>query len=144
MPVPLPMSRLTKLRTRAFFAQQCRCIYCNLPIWEEPYKERFAAALGVPPARLHFLRSSAEHLVARQDGGPDAAANVAAACWWCNWKRHAHRSASAPGPMQFRAEVQRLMAARLWHPAARWVSGSSGKSFVRRVDGLACEGRPIR
>ena len=48
----LVMTNLAKLRTRAFFAQQCHCVYCSLPIWEPPYRERFAEALGIPEALL--------------------------------------------------------------------------------------------
>lgn len=113
------MSKLTTLRTRSYFAQQCRCIYCSLPIWEPPYKDRLADALGIPEPLMRYLQSTAEHLVAQQDGGTHSPLNVAAACWWCNWKRHAHRPECAPGPAQFQAEVRRLMAAKLWHPAAR-------------------------
>ena len=123
-PIPLTMTRLAKLRSRAFFAQQCRCIYCHLPIWEGPYKDRLVSALGIPESLVPYLQSTAEHLVAQQEGGPDVPVNIAAACWWCNWKRHAHRHNCAPDPVTFQAEVQRLMAAKRWHPAARWVSKS--------------------
>ncbi|WP_291519808.1 restriction endonuclease [Acidovorax sp.] len=117
------MKKLARLRVRAFHAQQCRCIYCALPIWEDSYKERFASALGIPDDRLQYLQSTAEHLVAQQEGGPDLPVNIAAACWWCNWKRHAHRHDRAPDPVKYQAEVRRLMAAKRWHPAARWVLG---------------------
>jgi hypothetical protein len=128
------MTRLAKLRTRAFFAQQCRCIYCHLPIWEGPYKDRLVSALGIPESLVPYLQSTAEHLVAQQQGGLDVPVNIAAACWWCNWKRHAHRHDCAPDPVTFQAEVHRLMAAKRWHPAARWLS--------RALPG--CEGRSVR
>lgn len=117
----LVMNKLIKLRIRAFFAQRCRCIYCNLPIWEPAYKERFSEALGIPQILLPHLRSTAEHLFARQEGGTDSRFNIAAACHWCNWKRHAHRNDCAPDPQHFLQEVRRAMKAKLWHPAARWV-----------------------
>jgi hypothetical protein len=116
------MAKLTKLRARAFFAQQCRCIYCSLPIWEPPYKDRLADSLGIPEQLMRYLQSTAEHLVAQQDDGYDTPVNVAAACWWCNWKRHAHRHDCAPSPVQFQNEVRRQMVAKLWHPAARWLA----------------------
>lgn len=115
------MKKLVKLRTRAFFSQQCRCIYCKLPIWEQPFRERLAEALQLPEEMLKYLQSTAEHLVAQQDGGRDSPSNIAAACAWCNRKRHAHRNVHAPEPDAFMVEVRRGMAKKLWHPAARWV-----------------------
>ncbi|MCB1483339.1 MAG: HNH endonuclease [Hyphomicrobiaceae bacterium] len=33
-------------------------------------------------------RCTAEHLVARCEGGPDTIQNIVAACWLCNNRRH--------------------------------------------------------
>lgn len=116
------MSKLVQLRKRAFFAQQCRCFYCGLPIWEPTVKSRLAQALGIPDDALSYLQSTAEHLIARQDGGDDSPQNVAAACLWCNRKRHAQRQNCAPDPVTYKSEVRRLVAAKQWHPAARWIN----------------------
>ena len=115
------MTRLAKLRTRAFFTQQCRCIYCSLPIWEPPYRERFARAFSLPDSVMEHLRCTAEHLVAKQDGGCDSPMNIAAACEWCKKKRHLHRPHDAPDPVIYQQEVINAMLAKRWHPAARWV-----------------------
>jgi hypothetical protein len=67
-------SRLQKHRQSAFIAQQGRCIYCGCNMGNHP---------------------TAEHLQARQDGGTDRRDNIAAACWRCNYRRHADRDCAA-------------------------------------------------
>lgn len=116
------MSALATLRTRAFFAQQCRCIYCELPIWEPAFGGRLSEFAGLPDGLMEHLRCTAEHFVARQKVKLDHPVNIAAACHWCNWKRHAHRHLHAPDPIRYQAEVRRMMAVGLWHPAARWIA----------------------
>lgn len=119
---------LTQLRYKAFHLQQCCCYYCDLPMWESTHRTLLRDALALPDAPLDFLRCTAEHLVARCDGGKDVPGNIVAACDWCNKKRHAHRPHCAPTAQAYRAEVQRQMARGLWHPAARWVRRWQGRS----------------
>ena len=112
------VTHLAKLRIRAFHAQQGRCIYCGLPMWESCVQE--AIPSHIPERLARHLRSTAEHLIARQDGGPNCAINIAAACAWCNIRRHAHRAANAPDPVKYQQQVQRLMKRGHWHPAGRF------------------------
>ncbi|MCU7376155.1 HNH endonuclease [Paucibacter sp. O1-1] len=51
-----------------------------------------------------LLRCTAEHLRARQDGGGDGQANIAAACAHCNALRH--RARDPLSPLAFAAHVQ--------------------------------------
>ena len=110
-----PKSR--KFRHLAFIRQGCRCFYCSLPIWEtEP--EQFTALYKIKAKKALYLKSTAEHLVAQQDGGADSEENIAAACLWCNQMRHFKRSHKAPDPMKYKRKVQTLVARKHWHPAA--------------------------
>ena len=71
--------RIVSLRKLAFVKQAGRCYYCDIPMTP--------SANGAP--RPHWRSCTAEHLVARQDGGEDSAENVVAACHYCNRRRHA-------------------------------------------------------
>ena len=106
------MNRLKNLRTRAFYAQSGRCCYCDLPMWQVSPDE--LKPLGLRVRAAGPLRCTAEHLVARQDGGKEMAGNIAAACWSCNSRRH--RLKSPPLPEAYRLYVQRRLTMGRWHP----------------------------
>ena len=106
------MPKLQRLRTDAFHAQMGRCCYCDLPMWNTSPDE--LKPLGLRARTVAPLRCTAEHLVAQQDGGRDAACNIAAACWLCNTRRHKRKS--PPEPEAFRAFVQKRLARGKWHP----------------------------
>ena len=57
---------------------------------------------------------TAEHLVARVDGGRDTRANIVAACRQCNASRHALFPDSAPDPETFQSLVLIAREAGLW------------------------------
>ncbi|WP_200383196.1 HNH endonuclease [Thiococcus pfennigii] len=109
------MSRMSLLasRYRSYRAQGRRCHYCGAPIWLRDLTG-FARLHRLPLELAARLQCTAEHLVARRDGGTDARANIVAACVFCNTRRHARRhplSASA-----YRELVARRMAQGKWHP----------------------------
>lgn len=110
------LNKLQKLRHKAFVRQNCRCFYCTLPIWEGDPAE-FMARYGICLRKARHLRCTAEHLIAQQDGGVDSALNIAAACVWCNRKRHSRRQHKAPSPEEYKARVTELISNRKWHPA---------------------------
>lgn len=59
-----------KSRSTAFERQKGRCFYCDDPMWRgalEPFTHLHRITLG----QAHQLQCTAEHLVARQDGGKD-------------------------------------------------------------------------
>ena len=72
------------------------CYYCTVLMWIDD---------GVSFARKHelssrvarWLRCTAEHLLARRDGGRDSRDNIVAACLVCNLRRHRGRT-KAPTP----------------------------------------------
>ena len=94
-------TRLQALRTLAFSRQYGRCFYCSLPMVVEPQSGPGA------------LRCTAEHLVARCDGGGDSEENIVAACAHCNSLRHRRAVSLASEP--FKDLVRRRMAAGRWH-----------------------------
>lgn len=106
------MPKLQRLRSQAFHAQQHRCTYCGLVMWLESPAE--LKPLGLRPRTAAPLRCTAEHLVARQDGGKDVVGNIAAACWLCNSRRHKRKT--PPAPDAYRAFVQGRLAKGKWHP----------------------------
>lgn len=95
------MPRIQKLRDRCFDRQGGRCYYCQQPMWlADP--GAFARIHGLSSAQTARLQASAEHLIARSDGGKDSEVNVVAACVFCNRQRHSHRTRAAPTPLVYR------------------------------------------
>src|SRR5688500_4930831 len=73
-----PLNSLARTRSRPYHQQNGLCCYCDLPMVEgSPHHNLFAC--------------TAEHVVARQDGGSDAETNIVAAHYYCNTKRHARK-----------------------------------------------------
>lgn len=106
----------TTLKTRrsaAFERQHGRCYYCGAPMWNENPAD-FAARHGLTRGAAERLRCTAEHLLPRQDGGPDSADNIVAACAYCNHTRHRTPRVLAPG--DYRQRIQRRLRQRRWHP----------------------------
>ncbi|WP_447751601.1 HNH endonuclease [Pseudomonas nicosulfuronedens] len=102
------------IRTKAFQRQAGRCTYCGCPMWQSS-PEHFAQQHQVTRKQASAFRCTAEHLHARCDGGTDAAGNIAAACYWCNSRRH---QAKRPlSPEAYRAKVQQRMGKGRWHAA---------------------------
>ena len=112
----LMSSPLAKYRHSAYVAQAGCCFYCGLPMWEDK-PESFARALGLTQGQARMLRSTAEHLHARCDGGRDARENIVAACAHCNHKRHLGRKVARDWPAH-KAWVQRRLSAGAWFDRA--------------------------
>ena len=95
----------------AVLRQRWLCFYCGLPmkVGGSPYEA------GLRNAGLGFA-VTAEHLLARCDGGNDDAGNIAAAYAVCNWRRH--RCKTALTPEQFAARVQDRIAKGRWFAAS--------------------------
>lgn len=109
------MSRkLVSLRRCAAAAQNHLCYYCGLPIWEDDPLV-FCGRFNLSPGQANLLRSTAEHLTARCDGGLDNQANIVAACWHCN--RHRHAVPNPKSSRDFRRHIQVRM------QQGRWLAG---------------------
>lgn len=106
------MTRLQKIRQVQIKAQAGCCYYCEQPMWLKD-ADGFAEKHRLSAGRAAFLRATAEHLVARSDGGEDTKANVVAACHYCN--AHRHRAQRALAPEEYAARVRLRLANGRWH-----------------------------
>jgi hypothetical protein len=107
-----PMSNIKRLRARAFHCQGGRCYYCGLPMWSEA-PPALSEVGGVKFLTSAALRCTAEHLVAKCEGGRDQATNIVAACSFCNRGRH-QRKCPLP-PQDFAELVRGRLAKGKWH-----------------------------
>jgi hypothetical protein len=105
-------TKLSKPRFNAFLNQSGRCYYCESPIWLND-KEGFAIKYSISVSAAEELRCTAEHLVARVDGGGNNPGNIVAACVFCNKTRH--RIKCPPSPSQYKKHVKRRLNKGKWH-----------------------------
>jgi len=117
------MTSLINKRNRAYESQGGACYYCGLPMWLDDEADVLVEYLGLKIRHVPWLRCTAEHLVAKIDGGTDAAENIAAACHFCNSRRHRQRQGHAPSAASYRARVAQCMAQGHWHPAQSRLGG---------------------
>ncbi|TBE93130.1 HNH endonuclease [Rhizobium leguminosarum] len=94
---------IQKLRREAFVRQGGLCFYCNCPMVDGDTRS--------------FRKCTAEHLVARSDGGSNNASNVVAACRYCNQTRHKRKQPLSPE--HFRKMVQKRLDVGRWHGISR-------------------------
>jgi 5-methylcytosine-specific restriction endonuclease McrA len=99
-------------RKIAFEQQQGRCYYCRSPIWLV-HPDSFRRQFGLTEAQVVLLKCTAEHLIARSDGGTNDPANIVAACWTCNQRRHKRKGRLCPDA--YVRLVRRRVAAGRWH-----------------------------
>jgi hypothetical protein len=104
---------LNRSRSLAFRAQNHCCYYCGYPIWESNPRE-FCAVYGLSTPQARRFQCSAEHRVARRDGGGNGPENIVAACVFCNRTRH--RSKAPLSSTEFARHVRRRVAQGKWHP----------------------------
>lgn len=102
-----------KHRSAAFDRQSGRCYYCGIQMWSDT-PEAFARIYGLSLRQTRHFQCTAEHLVAKQDGGRDTRFNIAAACLLCNQRRH--KLKNAPKPKEYKALVQKRLSKGSWHP----------------------------
>lgn len=104
---------VSKLRSRAHQSQGGRCFYCSVMMWTDDCID-FANRHGLTPSLARWLQCTAEHLHPRQEGGRDSAENIAAACRYCNLRRHARRR-KTPTPEEYRSFVRNRVSRKAWH-----------------------------
>ena len=102
-----------QLRRQASKKQNHLCYYCHLRMWEQ---DESAVEHGVPARLAKYVRCTAEHLLAKKDGGPASLENIVAACLWCNKSRHKGRQQCAPDPAAYKRRVSQLVSQGKWHP----------------------------
>jgi 5-methylcytosine-specific restriction endonuclease McrA len=104
--------QLQHIRDRKAAKQGWTCYYCEQPMWRRD-PATFAARHGLTLRQAKLLQVTAEHLVPRSDGGKDSYRNVAAACRFCNIKRHkAHTILS---PADYARKVRGQLRRGRWH-----------------------------
>ena len=108
----MPYRTPTLLRKSAYSAQHGLCCYCGTVMWTRNI-QAFARAHNISLAQARLLQCTAEHLHPRNDGGDNSPENVAAACWYCNTKRHKRKSPLSPE--QYRQHVMNRVKAGAWH-----------------------------
>jgi len=104
---------IKKNRALAFESQDGKCCYCGFPMWIGSPGDYLPSRFASKPA-MNRLRCTAEHKVARVDGGPNSRRNIVAACWFCNQNRHRR-----PNPLsseKYAVFVQSRVRAGKWHP----------------------------
>lgn len=106
--------KLRRFRKVAARKQNHRCHYCDAPMWTKN-AWAFAERHGLRLEDCVHFQCTAEHVVARRDGGAEVR-NIVAACRHCNLMRHA---AEAPLPADlYRAQVQQHIAELRWFTRA--------------------------
>lgn len=103
---------LKRIRTCAFLRQDGHCIYCHQLMWlSDPLQ--FASQQKITAKQALRFQCTAEHLFARKNGGTNAAANIAAACLFCNQHRHMRKAELTPA--QFETHVRTRIERGRWH-----------------------------
>jgi hypothetical protein len=98
--------KLSKFREVAAVRQQWRCYYCGFPMGGP--KSPYDCLLD----QCEHLAVTAEHLIARQDGGSNQPSNIAAAHRLCNQRRHFRKTPM--GPSDFRSFVVKRLLHGKW------------------------------
>lgn len=106
------MNYLQKNRQSAFERQSGKCYYCGFSMWQGCI-ESFAKHYGLTVKQARHFQCTAEHLVARQDGGRDGDWNIAAACIRCNLLRHKRKVPMQPE--QYKTYVRKRVQKGRWH-----------------------------
>jgi len=106
------MKSLQKHRKSAFERQNGKCYYCGFSMWQGSV-EAFAKHHGLTMKQARHFQCTAEHLVARQDGGRDGYWNIAAACIRCNQLRHKRKVPMKPE--QYKTYVRNRIEKGGWH-----------------------------
>ena len=113
---------MIRLRRAAARRQNLRCHYCGAQMWLTDHAT-FLASFDVSAEQAARFQCTAEHLVARRDGGPNSKANVVAACRFCNVQRHDEDRVSFLDHASYHALVRRRMGEGSWHPPWARVKG---------------------
>jgi hypothetical protein len=77
--------------------------------------EAFAKKYKITPKEAALFKCTAEHLLAKQDGGKDVESNIVAACHFCNQKRHKCKKPKDPIPYK-KHVIQRVVKGK-WNTA---------------------------
>lgn len=102
---------LVKSREIAFSRQKGRCYYCKCSMWAGNPGE-FAQKYKLTRSQVMRFQCTAEHLIARRDGGGWEQSNIVAACRYCNQQRHKGKGKT---PERYKSFVRQRMSQGRWH-----------------------------
>lgn len=105
---------IQKNRLRSATKQNNRCFYCGLPMWHSANQSKFSQIYNLSDMHTWWLQCTAEHLIAKSDGGGNERSNIAAACRYCNEKRHQYRN--PPTSKEYKKLVTGRIAKGKWFP----------------------------
>jgi hypothetical protein len=75
----------------------------------------FAMKYKATSKNATFFKCTAEHLLAKQDGGKDSESNIVAACHFCNQKRH--KCKTPKDPISYKRYVSTRLGKGKWNSA---------------------------
>ena len=101
-------------RAYRFQLQNGLCYYCNQPMWLDN-SEEYRRTYRVTKKQARHRQATAEHLIAKSDGGSNSSANLVAACQFCNSRRHRCRKPNSPN--EYAKHVKNRLAHGKWHVA---------------------------
>lgn len=127
-------------RNQAYSRQEGRCFYCKSKMWSA-HSEVFASLHNLTRNQARLFQCTAEHVVARQDGGNHSQSNIVAVCRFCNLWRHRRRK--PPSSTEFLNIVQKRLYARRCHIEASAYSLTlwARTHGRRRLTGIASSSR---
>lgn len=106
----------SEARQKAYKQQTGRCYYCGCPMWTNNDIEKFAKKYSISTEQAKKLQCTAEHLVARCDGGSNEQSNIVAACYFCNQNRHKQKK--PPVPLEYKKHVKNRIKTGKWFDQA--------------------------
>ncbi len=104
---------IAKLRLNAFRKQAGLCHYCKSPMWLN-LQEEFAEKNSISIKEAARFQCTAEHLIARCEGGNNKKNNIVAACIFCNKLRHQRKRPQVPSI--YKKYIQKRLNQGKWHP----------------------------
>lgn len=106
-------NNFSKQRLTAFKKQSGRCYYCGSHMWLTNVK-KFAFEHNISELEAARFQCTAEHMLARCDGGNNSSENIVAACKFCNNTRHKRKNPLVPN--KFKSLIHKRLKKGKWHP----------------------------
>lgn len=93
--------------------------------------EAFAQKYKITIKALPYFKGTAEHLLAKKEAGKDGESNIAAACHYCNQKRH--KCKSPKDPLAYKHYVTKRLNKGKWNLGLMHKSDAAfKKSSIRK------------
>jgi hypothetical protein len=104
-------NKIQKIRYKKWLSQNGRCYYCQQETWiANP--EDFCQKFNVSRKKALQFECTAEHLLAKSEGGDNCESNIVAACKFCNKARHLYKR--VPEPSKYKELVLKRIKCGRW------------------------------